>query len=90
MDIGPITVIRPVSMVRPSPPGSESGSDSGSELNGVFAAEFRNQQPDDSYSPARKASRGLEDENTEEDSADSDSAARYPSNSTQNSINFFA
>jgi hypothetical protein len=71
MEIGPVNAIRPVPAVRPSPPGRDS------DLSGVFAAEFREQQRDDSYSPSRSANRGLEDEEAEldegSDEADLDS-----------------
>lgn len=79
MDIGPISAIRPVSMVRPSAPGSETAAD----LAGVFAVEFRNQQQDDAYTPSRQPDRGLEDEEAEDpQSADIDPP--------ENSVSFFA
>jgi hypothetical protein len=71
MDIGPISAIRPVSMARPSPPGSDTGAD----LAGVFAVEFRNQQPDDAYSPSRQPDRGLEDD---DETDESESASALP------------
>ena len=80
MDIGPISPIRPVSMVRPSPPGSEVNP----ELAGVFAVEFRDQQRDDAYSPSRQPDRGLEDEDETEET-ESASAVR-----PQSSVSFFA
>jgi hypothetical protein len=86
MDIGPISSIRPVLPVRPSPPGSDARPD----LAGVFAAEFRDQQRDDAYSPSRKASRGLEDEDSEEEAADLQSAGERRNASEDSSISFFA
>jgi hypothetical protein len=86
MDIGPVNAIRPVSSVRPLPPGSDQNPD----LTGIFAAEFRGQQRDDSYSPSRKASRGLEDEDYEEDAADLQPALEQQYTLDENSISFFA
>lgn len=82
MELGPISAIRPISLGRPSPPGSEVNPD----LNGVFAVELRDEQPDDSYSPSRQAARGLEDEDEGEESASTESAEP----SSDASINFFA
>lgn len=79
MDIGPVSAIRPVQAVRPSPPGSEQNQD----LTGIFAAEFRDQQRDDSYSPSRQPDRGLEDENTEDESPSS------PDDPAEGAINIF-
>jgi hypothetical protein len=92
MDIGPVSAIRPVPSVCPSPPGFGSASDADPDLTGVFAAEFRNQQRDDSYSPSRNASRGLEDE---DDGTDSEIAGHEPANESraavsERSISFFA
>lgn len=57
MDIGPISAIRPVSMVR-----SQSAAP---DLAGVFRVEFQREQ-DERYTPSQqKASRGLEDEDNE-------------------------
>ena len=53
------------------------------DLTGVFAAEFRDEQRDDSYSPSRQPSRGLEDENEAE-------AAESATQEGEGSINFFA
>ncbi len=88
MDIGPVSAIRPVSAVRPSPPGSDGNA----ELSGVFAAEFRGQQRDDAYSPGRKATRGLEDEDEEMDSELDDSEPPFASqiSDSDSSISFFA
>ena len=79
MDIGPVSAIRPVPAVRPSPPGSEQNQD----LTGVFAPEFRDQQQNDSYSPSRQPDRGLEDENTEDETPSS------PDEAAQGNINIF-
>jgi hypothetical protein len=80
MEIGPIVAIRPVSMVRPSP----SGSDSGPDLPGVFAVEFRGQQREDSYTPSRQPDRGLEDEEEEEEGGSASAG------SAEASVSFFA
>jgi hypothetical protein len=90
MEIGPVNAIRPVSSVRPSPPVSGNGSDQNTDLTGIFAAGFRDQQRDDSYSPSRKASRGLEDEDSEEDAADPQPAWEQQNSLEENSISFFA
>ena len=58
MDIGPISAIPPVTMVKSSPAAPD--------LSRVFEAEYLGQSRDDEYSPAhRKAARGLEDEDEE-------------------------
>ena len=83
MDIGPVNAIRPIQAVRPSPPGS------GDNLTGVFATEFRNQQRDDSYSPSRNPSRGLEDEDDDLDPAD-ETTPQFRLAPSSSSISFFA
>jgi len=69
MDIAPISAIRPVAMVKPSPAAPD--------LSRVFEAEYLGQSRDDDYTPAnRKAVRGLEDEEDatmEEQAAEADS-----------------
>jgi hypothetical protein len=85
MDIGSVSAIRPIPSVRPSPPGSDLNPD----LTGVFAAEFRNQQRDDSYSPSRKASRGLEDEDDAEP-IEPESASEPQIAASSSAISFFA
>lgn len=61
MEIGPIVGVRPITMVKPS--------SSSRDLSGVFAIEFRSQSQDESYSPSQKrAARGLEDEESEDES----------------------
>lgn len=69
MDIAPISAIRPVTMVKPSPAAPD--------LSRVFEAEYLGQSSDDEYTPnSRKAVRGLEDEDGElESSAESDAPA---------------
>ena len=62
MEIGPITGIRPISMVKPPSPAPD--------LSGVFAVEFRGRQQDESSNSSRRASRGLEKEAEDEDLAD--------------------
>jgi|HubBroStandDraft_6_1064221.scaffolds.fasta_scaffold1213157_2 hypothetical protein len=55
MDIAPISAIRPVTMVKPSPAAPD--------LSRVFEVEYLGQSRDDQYTPAnKKAARGLEDE----------------------------
>jgi hypothetical protein len=91
MDIGPINAIRPVPAVRPSPPGLEDSSSQNPDLTGVFPTEFRNQQRDDSYSPGRSASRGLEDENDDQDEAAEPENTQEPHIAASSaSISFFA
>jgi hypothetical protein len=82
MEIGPVSAVRPVSPVRPSPPGSGS-------LTGVFAAEFRDQQGDDSYSPG-KASRGLEDEESDDELEGYEPDSGSPAVGSESSIRFIA
>jgi hypothetical protein len=58
MGIGPISAIRPVSMIRPSPEGPD--------LSRVVEVEHLDQSGQDEYTPADgKARRGLEDEEQE-------------------------
>jgi len=58
MDIAPVSAIRPVTMVKPSPAAPD--------LSRVFEAEYLGQSPDDEYTPAnRQPARGLEDEEDE-------------------------
>lgn len=58
MEIGPITAVRPVPVVKPSPAAPD--------LSRVFEVEYLGQSADDEYTPAnRKAGRGLEDEEDE-------------------------
>jgi hypothetical protein len=86
VDIGPVNSIRPVSQVRPSPPGSEQNPD----LTGVFAAELRDQQREhDSYSPGRRASSELEEEEDGEQVEEpEDDTSR--TGASAHSVNFFA
>jgi hypothetical protein len=90
MDIGQVNAIRPVPPIRSSSPVSGNGTDGNTDLSGIFASEFRDQQRDDSYSPSRKASRGLEDEDSEEDAADDQPTREQKSALEENSISFFA
>jgi hypothetical protein len=61
VEIGPIVGVRPITMVKPS--------SSSPDLSGVFAIEFRSQDQDESYSPSQqRAARGLEDEESEDES----------------------
>ena len=79
MEIGPISAIRPASVVRPSPPGSDVNLD----LAGVFAVELRDQHADDSYTP-HQPERGVEDE---EEPEETEAVSSLPPDS---SVSFFA
>jgi len=83
MDIGPISAISPVTMVKPSPVAPD--------LSRVFEVEYLGRTPDDEYTPAnRKATRGLEDEENESD-ADESSDAQTSSPATPfGKVSFFA
>ena len=60
MDISPISAIRPVTMMKPSPAAPD--------LSRVFEAEYLGQSSDDEYTPNnRKPARGLEDEEEAEE-----------------------
>ncbi|HEY3626539.1 MAG TPA: hypothetical protein VGL00_09650 [Terracidiphilus sp.] len=59
MDIGPISAIRPVTMIKPSAAAPD--------LSRVFEVEYLGQSSDDEYTPHRKAGRGLEDKDQEEE-----------------------
>ena len=91
MGIGPIIGIRPITMVKPVA--------SAPDLTGVFAIEFRGQERDETYSPSdRGAARGLEDEETEDDTLSLSSEEPEEENSisfghesaTQRKVSFFA
>ncbi|HEY3706136.1 MAG TPA: hypothetical protein VGL22_13825 [Terracidiphilus sp.] len=86
MDIGPVNSIRPVSPVRPSPPGFRNDS----ELSGVFATEFRSQQRDESYSQRRNVSRGLEDEETDGESSEAGTAGELQVSDSSSTIRLIA
>ena len=83
MEIGPITAVRPVPMIKPSRGAPD--------LSRVFEVEYLGQSGDDEYTRANgKAARGLEDEeeNIAEETADAGVEAEtvVPSNT----VNFFA
>jgi hypothetical protein len=83
MEIGPITAVRPVTMIKPSR--------SAPDLSRVFEVEYLGQSADDQYTPTSgKAARGLEDE--EEDIADdtADAGAGLETVVSLNKVNFFA
>jgi len=81
MDIGPVSAIRPVTAIRPSP-GSP-------DLSRVSETQHRSQPGDDDYTPAhRKASRGLEDE--EEVAATEQPPTPPPAATSTGKVNFFA
>jgi len=58
VEIGPISGIRPVAMVKPA--------ERSADLAGVFAVELRRQGEDESYAPSQQAKRGLEEEDAED------------------------
>lgn len=62
MEIGPIPAMRPVA--------ADSSSRQTADLGGVVQAEFRKQDREETYTPHKKASRGLEDEESGEESAE--------------------
>jgi hypothetical protein len=65
MGIGPIIGIWPIATVKPLA--------SIPDLSGVFAVEFRGQEQDESYSSSnQRAARGLEDEEPEASTAETD------------------
>ena len=82
MDIGPISAIRPVTMIKPSLKTPD--------LSRVFEAEYLGQSKDDEYSSDnRKPSRGLEDE---EDTDAAETLANETSEGAEGSgkVNFYA
>ena len=80
MDIGPVSAIRPVTMIRPSPAAPD--------LSRVVETENRGHSGEDEYTEAdRKADRGLEDE----DEAEMDESAPAPPHpAVSGKINVFA
>lgn len=58
MDISPISAIRPVTSIRPSPAASD--------LSRVFEVEYLGQSGEDEYTPVNRNVRGLEDEDDED------------------------
>ncbi len=81
MDIGPVSAIRPVGMIRPSPAAPD--------LSRVGETENRGHSGDDEYtSNDKKAARGLEDEENETSAEDPDAAASRPN--PAGSVSFFA
>ena len=81
MEIGPVNAIRPIAMVRPST--------SAPDLAGVFAIEFREQQREDTYSSGNP-SRGLEDENGDDENAPAEVSPASGDEIPTGSISFFA
>jgi hypothetical protein len=84
MEIGPITALRPVTMIKPSTAAPD--------LSRVFEVEYLGQSNDDAYTPGnRKGARGLEDEDdvdlVEDSPADETSSGPVPPTTK---INFFA
>ncbi len=79
MEIGPILGIRPVAPVAPRPAAPD--------LSGVFAVEFRKQDQDATYTSSQKASRGLEEENEDNDFFEAESG---DSGLPSSQISFFA
>ena len=67
MEIGPISAVRPVAAIKPSPIAPD--------LSRVFEVEYLGQSGEDEYRPSnRKAARGLEDEEADlfEETADAE------------------
>ena len=80
MDIGPVSAIRPVTMIRPSPAAPD--------LSRVGETENRGHSGDDEYtSNNRKAARGLEDVENE---TPEDPAAAPSRPNPAGSVSFFA
>jgi hypothetical protein len=83
MDIGPISAISPVTMVKPSRVAPD--------LSRVFEVEYLGHSPDDEYSPAnRKAARGLEDEEDEIEGTESEDGQTGFTAAPSGKISFFA
>src|SRR4051794_35327628 len=80
MDIGPVSAIRPLTMVKPSPAAPD--------LSRVFEAEYLGQSKDDEYTPGRKPARGLEDE--EEAEPEPEPADALALDRSSGSLNLFA
>ena len=82
MDIGHVSAIRPVTMVKPSPAAPD--------LSRVFEPEYLGQSGDDEYTPNnRKAARGLEDEE-ESDIVEAGEAGLPQVLSSSGKVNIFA
>ena len=65
MEIGPITAVRAVPLVKPLRPNGD--------LSAVFAVEFRKQADEQTYSSNRqKASRGLEEQDIQDEQSEGD------------------
>jgi hypothetical protein len=83
MDIGPISAIRPVTMIKPI--------SAAPDVSRVVEAEYLGHSGDDEYTPAnRKAARGLEDEGQEPEQeilVDSDAPFRTVAST---GVSFFA
>jgi len=81
MGIGPISAVRPVSMIRPSPQGPD--------LTQVVEVEHLGQSGEDDCTPAdRNAQRGLEDEDEPETVTDVD--PRDDADAPSGNVSFFA
>jgi hypothetical protein len=83
MDIGPISAISRVTMVKPSPVAPD--------LSRVFEVEYLGHSRDDEYTPAnRKASRGLEDEGDETEEEESANSPTGSQAALSGKVSFFA
>lgn len=88
MEIGPITAIRPVPMVKPLR--------SDVDLSGVFAIEFRKGTGEEAdQSSHRKVARGLEDEEAQDEESregieDAGTDSLSSAGNAENTISFFA
>ena len=81
MDIGPVSALRPVTMIRPSPAAPD--------LSRVGETENRGRSGDDEYTPADgKPPRGLEDE--EDEAAGGESSDAPVRRNPSGGISFFA
>jgi hypothetical protein len=81
MEIGPISAVRPVAVIKPSPVAPD--------LSRVFEVEYLGQSGEDEYRPSnRKAARGLEDEEADlvEETADAETRPVDPTTK----VSFFA
>ena len=82
MGIAPISAVRPVSMIRPSPEGPD--------LTHVVEVELLGQSGEDEYTPAdRTAQRGLEDEEQEEQPVE-DLDPRKDTDALRGNVSLFA
>jgi hypothetical protein len=83
MEIGPITAVRPVSMIKPL-----RGSP---DLSRVYEVEYLGQSTADEYTPANgKAERGLDDEEGDAAEETANGATEAEGASHPSTVSFFA